>query len=64
MAVDHVQRGLAFGMTVGPGQVALHDQAVAVRRDFQRPGACAAGFSKTFVIRANSAESARAARKL
>lgn len=28
--MDHVQRGASFGMTVSPGQVALHDQAWAV----------------------------------
>ena len=30
MAVDHVQRGTPFGTAVGPGQVALDDQAAAV----------------------------------
>lgn len=30
MAVDHVERGLPFGMAIGPGQLALHDQAGAV----------------------------------
>jgi hypothetical protein len=29
MAVDHVQRRAPFGMTVGLGEVALHDQARA-----------------------------------
>lgn len=27
VAVDHIQSGARFGMTVGPGQIALHDQA-------------------------------------
>ena len=30
MAMNHVQCGLALGMAVGLGQVALHDQARAV----------------------------------
>lgn len=30
MAMDHVQRRLALGMTVGLGQITLHDQPVAV----------------------------------
>lgn len=30
MAVDHVQRGLAFGRPVSLGQLALHDQVVTV----------------------------------
>ena len=30
MSVDHVEHGLPFGMAISPGQLALHDQAVAV----------------------------------
>lgn len=28
--MQHVERGLAFGMTIGLGQVALNDQPVSV----------------------------------
>ena len=36
MAVDHVQRGAPFGMTIRLGQVALHNQAAAVLHQRRR----------------------------
>lgn len=49
MRMDHVERGLPFGIVVGSGQVVLHDQARPVFHKRMaheaEHSACAGGFS-------------------